>query len=79
VIGALVLVVTFASFATAGSFFVYGIPNHNGLTVLFNISIFVYCSAGLGALLLTITWPNEPVSLTLVESTPPNELAQRVV
>lgn len=66
-------------FATAGLLLRYGSSNRGGLTVLFNMFIFVYCSVGFGVLLLTITWSDEPVSLTIVESTPLNAAAQGVV
>jgi len=57
----------------------HGSPNHGGLAALFNMYILVYCSAGVGALRLAITWSDEPVSLTRVESTPLNEAAQGAV
>ena len=42
-----------------------------GPTLLFNTFVFVYCSAGVGAVLLTIIWPDRPGSFTLLESTRP--------
>ena len=65
--------------ATARLLLMHGSSNHGGLAALFNMYILVYCSTGVGALLLTITWSDEPVSLTRVESTPLNEAAQGAV
>ena len=54
-------------FATAGSLLVGDIRTQNWLTVLFDVSVFGYCSMGLIVLMLTITCLDEPVSMSLLE------------
>ena len=55
--------------ATAGWLFVLDIPRHSGLTIVFNLGVFGYCSIGFVVLMLTITCLDEPLSLSLLEST----------
>lgn len=67
---ALVLAVTVPMFfVAAGWLFMLDIPSHNWLTISFNLGVFGYCSIGFTVLILTITCLDEPLSLSLVEST----------
>ena len=80
VLRALVLAATLPWFvATAGLLLMNGSSNHGGLTVLINMFILVYCSAGFGVLLVTITRSDEQLSLITVESRPLNAPAKGVV
>jgi hypothetical protein len=56
-------------FATAGRLLMRGIPSHSWLTISLNLGLFGYCSIGFIVLILTITSSDEPLSLSLVEST----------
>jgi hypothetical protein len=56
-------------FATAAWWLVVDIRGHNGLTILFNLGVFGYCSIGFIVLMLTIICLDEPISLSLVDPT----------
>jgi hypothetical protein len=67
---ALVLGVTVSwFFATGGWLPMLDIACHDWLTISLNLGVFSYCSLGFIVLMLTFTWLDQPLSLSLGEST----------